>query len=617
MKITPNIKNNGSHVSHPVIFVGAGPGDPELITVKGQRALADADLVIYAGSLVPEAVLKWTKPGTKVLNSASMNLEEIVGEMEKAQRDGKRVVRLHTGDPSLYGAIFEQMAKLDKISIPYEVIPGVTAAFAAAAAMKIEYTMPEVSQTLILTRMAGRTPVPENEALESLAEHKASIAIYLSISMVDEVARILEKAYGKDATCAVVFRVSQPEEKIIFTHPGKLPDIVRKEKITSHALIIVSRVMDIDKNEVRFKSKLYDKDFSHGYRKKKKDKIALWAVTPKGAVLAKKISESMPDTELHLSDNLNINDIRVSYSERLSDAVSREFHAYSGHIFLMSTGIVMRLVSSHLKSKTTDPAVVVIDELGQHVISLVSGHIGGANELAIKVAVLTGAEPVITTATDVNDVPAIDVLAKQLNLFIENPEAIKKINMAFLNEKKIYLHDPYELLCGSIDSSYIYKDVNKEKNMGNKDISCVYIDDILADLSKQTLILRPGSLVAGIGCNSNTSMNEIKGFFGEVLEESKLAIASVIRIATINLKADEPGLIAFAEDLSLPIVFYEKEELNGAVGIKRPSAMVAKHTGAESVCEAAAILASNNGKLIVEKHSIRNVTVAIARISFT
>jgi len=600
-----------------VIFVGAGPGDPELITVKGQRALADADLVIYAGSLVPEAVLKWTKPETKILNSASMNLEEIVDEMEKAQRDGKRVVRLHTGDPSLYGAIFEQMAELDKKSISYNVIPGVTAAFAAAAAMQIEYTLPEVSQTLILTRVAGRTPVPENEALESLAEHKASMAIYLSISMVDEVARVLEKAYGKDATCAVIFRVSQPEEKIIFTHPGKLPEIVRKEKITSHALIIVSRVMDIDKNEVKFKSKLYDKDFSHGYRKKKNDKTALWAVTPKGAVLAKKIAESMPDSELHLSDNLNLNDIRASYFERMSDAVSREFHTYTGHIFIMSIGIIVRLISSHLKSKTTDPAVVVIDELGHHAISLVSGHIGGANELAIKVAGLTGGEPVITTATDINDVPAIDVLAKQLNLFIENPEAIKNINMAFLKEKKIYLYDPYELLCGSINQSYIYKDVSKEKIMGNKDIPCVYIDDILADLSKNTLVLRPGSLVAGIGCNRNTSMDEIKGFFKEVLKESKLAIASVRRIATINLKADEPGLIAFAEDMSLPIVFYEKEELNGAVGIKRPSAMVAKHTGAESVCEAAAILASNNGKLIVEKHSTRNATVAIARISFT
>ena len=617
MKTQSNTRNQDEYALHPVIFAGAGPGEPELITVKGQRALADADLVIYAGSLVPEAVLKWTKPGTRLLNSASMHLEEVIDETKKAQRDGKRVVRLHTGDPSLYGAIFEQMAELDKKSIPYKIIPGVTAAFAAAAAMQIEYTLPEVSQTLILTRMAGRTPVPETEALESLAEHKASMAIYLSISMVDEVARILEKAYGKNATCAVVFRVSQPEEKIIFTHPRNLPDIVKKEKITSHALIIVSKVMDIEKNKVKFKSKLYDKDFSHGYRKRKNEKIAIWALTPKGAAFAKKITESMTNAKLHLSASLETDDIPASYFKRLSDDVSREFHSYSGHIFIMSTGIVVRLISSCLQSKAMDPAVVVIDEIGRHVISLVSGHIGGANELAIKVAGLTGAEPVITTATDVNQVPAIDILAKQHNLFIENPGAIKDINMAFITGKKFYLHDPYKFLRKSISLSHILKDIKKDKIQGNKDIPSVFIDDVIVDLSKNTLILRPGSLVAGIGCNRNTSMNEIKGVFKEVLEESKLAIASVIRIATINLKADEPGLIAFAEDMSLPIVFYEKEELNRAVGIKRPSEMVAKHTGAESVCEAAAILASNNGKLIVEKHSTGNVTVAIARIYFT
>ena len=617
MKNRQKIQNQDEYALHPVIFAGAGPGDPELITVKGQQSLADADLVIYAGSLVPEAVLKWTKPETRLLNSASMHLDEIIDEIEKAYKRGKQVVRLHTGDPSLYGAILEQMAKLDKISIPYQVIPGVTAAFAAAASMQTEYTLPEISQTLILTRMAGRTPVPEKESLESLAKHKASMAIYLSISMIDEVAGIIEKAYGKNATCAVAFRVSQPEEKIIFSRPGDLPGIIKKEKITGQALIIVSRVMDIKKNEIKFKSKLYDKNFSHGFRKKKKEKIALWAVTSKGALLAKKIAESMPDSRLYLSDNLGLNDIRVSYFKRLSDAVSREFHAYSGHIFIMSTGIVMRLISSHLKSKITDPAVVVTDELGHHSISLVSGHIGGANELAIKVADLTGGEPVITTATDINDAPAIDVLAKQLNLFIENPEAIKNINMAFINGKKIFLHDPYDLLRGSIKPSYFYKDVDKEKNTVNKDMPCVYIDDILADLSKQTLILRPGSLVAGIGCNRNTDKDEIKNFLEEVLEESKLAMTGLARIATINLKADEPGLLALGEELKLPISFYDKKELHKVEGIVSPSDMVEKHTGVKSVCEAAAILASNNGKLIVKKHSTGNVTVAIARIPFT
>lgn len=251
----------------PVIFTGAGPGDPDLITVKGQRALQEADLVIYAGSLVPEAVLKWTRPESEIMNSASMNLEEIVSAMHKAHVAGKRVVRLHTGDPSLYGAIFEQMAELNKAGIPYQVIPGVTAAFAAAAAMGIEYTLPEISQTLILTRMAGRTPVPETEALESLAAHQASMAIYLSISLIEKVAAILTEAYGGDSVCAVAFRVSQPEERILYTRLKDLVQLVKAENITHQALIIVGKVLNVTPEGLKYKSRLYDKDFTHGYRK--------------------------------------------------------------------------------------------------------------------------------------------------------------------------------------------------------------------------------------------------------------------------------------------------------------------------------------------------------------
>jgi len=249
-----------------VLFVGAGPGDPELITVKGQKALMEADLVIYAGSLVPEALLQWTRSDIRTVSSASMHLEEILAEIQSAHADGKRVVRLHTGDPSLYGAVFEQMAELTERKIPYKIIPGVTAAFAAAAALGIEYTLPEISQTLILTRMAGRTPVPEKENLASLAKHQTSMAIYLSMSVIDEVAEILCDAYGENSTCAVVYRASQPEEKIILTPLKKLAARVVTEKITKHALIIVGKVLAINPGEIRYKSKLYDKKFKHECR---------------------------------------------------------------------------------------------------------------------------------------------------------------------------------------------------------------------------------------------------------------------------------------------------------------------------------------------------------------
>ena len=255
---------------HTIIFVGAGPGDPDLITVKGQKALAAADLVVYAGSLVPEAVLKWARPEAERINSAGMHLDQILAAMADAQRQGKRVVRLHTGDPSLYGAIYEQMAELERRDIPYEVIPGVTAAFAAAATLGIEFTLPEVSQTLILTRMAGRTPVPEAESLRALAAHRASMAIYLSMSLIGRVAEILQEAYGPSATCAVVYRASHPDEQVIVTQLKDLAQQVAAAGIERQAVILVGRVLDVGKDELKHKSKLYDREFEHGYRAGKK-----------------------------------------------------------------------------------------------------------------------------------------------------------------------------------------------------------------------------------------------------------------------------------------------------------------------------------------------------------
>jgi precorrin-4/cobalt-precorrin-4 C11-methyltransferase len=252
---------------HPVLFVGAGPGDPELITVKGRDALQAADVVVYAGSLVPLELLSWTRPGTPAVNSAAMPLEDIVSAMAQAHRSGKRVVRLHTGDPSLYGAVFEQIAELHKLGIPSRIIPGVTAAFAAAAALGIEYTLPDVAQTLILTRAEGRTPVPASENLASLAAHRASMAIYLSMGRIEEVAAVLAKEYGEHAPCAVVYQASQPGEKVIRTRLSELVGKVRDEGITRQALVIVGRVLEIGLNDLKAKSRLYDKDFEHGFRK--------------------------------------------------------------------------------------------------------------------------------------------------------------------------------------------------------------------------------------------------------------------------------------------------------------------------------------------------------------
>lgn len=251
---------------HPIVFCGAGPGDPELITVKGQKALGRADLVLYAGSLVPESVLAWAPPAARRVSSADLDLEGIVALMAEAYHAGRQVVRLHTGDPSLYGAIHEQMAALRARAIPFRIVPGVTAAFAAAAAMGIEYTLPEKTQTVILTRMAGRTPVPDKESLAALARHNASLVIYLSIAMAEEAAGILAGAYGPDAPCAIAYRVSHPGERIVRTRVADLAGAAREHGIQRLAVILVGPALEDDTALAALRSRLYDRSFTHGWR---------------------------------------------------------------------------------------------------------------------------------------------------------------------------------------------------------------------------------------------------------------------------------------------------------------------------------------------------------------
>lgn len=250
-----------------VYFVGAGPGEPELITVKGKRLLEEADIIIYAGSLINPEILKYAKKGAVVYDSASMNLEEIIKIMIESAEEGKIVVRLHTGDTSLYSAIAEQMAELKKADIDFEIIPGVSSASAAAASLNIEYTLPEITQTVIYTRIAGRTDVPEAEKLSSLAVHNATMVIFLSVQKIKEVVDELLKSYSTDTPAAVVYKASWKDERIV---KGLLKDIaakVKDEKINKTALIIVGKVLDKDILKIAKKSKLYDKGFEHEYRK--------------------------------------------------------------------------------------------------------------------------------------------------------------------------------------------------------------------------------------------------------------------------------------------------------------------------------------------------------------
>ena len=248
-----------------IYFVGAGSGAPDLITLRGQKLLQQADVIIYAGSLVNPALLEEKKPDCEVFNSAEMTLEEVMKVMKEAEQAGKMTVRLHTGDPCVYGAVREQMDLLEQEGIPYESCPGVSSFCGAAAALNLEYTLPDVSQSVIITRMAGRTPVPEKEEIESFAAHQATMVIFLSAGMLEELSERLTKGgYREDTPAALVYKATWPEEEARVCTVGTLAETGKKHGISKTALVIVGDVVTHSSYQ---RSRLYHPEFETEFRK--------------------------------------------------------------------------------------------------------------------------------------------------------------------------------------------------------------------------------------------------------------------------------------------------------------------------------------------------------------
>ena len=246
-----------------VYFIGAGPGAVDLITVRGKQKLEEADIVIYAGSLVNPELLQYTKENCKTYNSASMTLEDVIEVMVEGEKQHKMTVRLHTGDPCIYGAIREQMDLLDTHSIEYHIVPGVSSFIGAAAALKAELTLPDVSQTVILTRMEGRTPVPEKEEIAKLASHNATMVVFLTSTMLGKLSeRLIEGGYKSDTPAAIVYKATWPDEKVIITTVGEIEKSANENDIHKMALIMVGGFLG-SKYSL---SKLYDKTFTHEFR---------------------------------------------------------------------------------------------------------------------------------------------------------------------------------------------------------------------------------------------------------------------------------------------------------------------------------------------------------------
>jgi cobalt-precorrin 5A hydrolase len=344
--------------------------------------------------------------------------------------------------------------------------------------------------------------------------------------------------------------------------------------------------------------------------------IAIWTLTENGAQLGRRLNRHLDNGQLYVAASVYHPPMAAERFSRLRDAMVEHFRRYDAHVFIMATGIVVRTLVDLLRHKAEDPAVLVMDETGRHVISLLSGHLGGANALAQQIAALVGAEPVITTATDLSGVPAIDLIAHERGLHIENHQAIRLISAALLRHETIGLYDPHGCLRGALDDI----DVRSHSappggpdTTGLNGLPTVMVDDIQIDLPPEVLILRPASLFVGIGCNRGTPAHEIRELLVAVLAQHDLAAQSIAALASVDLKSDEAGLIAVADACGVPLHFYTREQLAQVDDIHRPSKIVEHHIGIPSVCEAAALLAAGSGKLIVPKQSTRNVTVAVAR----
>lgn len=246
-------------------FVGAGSGAPDLITIRGKKFLEEADVIIYAGSLVNPQLLDYAKEGCQIYNSAKMTLEEVLDMMREAEKAEKMTVRLHTGDPCLYGAIREQMDVLDEEGVSYDYCPGVSSFCGAASALNLEYTLPEVSQSVIITRMAGRTPVPEKESIESFAAHQATMVVFLSTGLLEELSkRLIEGGYSKDTPAAIVYKATWEDEKSFVCTVGTLAQTAKENQITKTALMIIGEAVAHSNYE---RSKLYDPGFTTEFRK--------------------------------------------------------------------------------------------------------------------------------------------------------------------------------------------------------------------------------------------------------------------------------------------------------------------------------------------------------------
>ncbi len=645
--------NNNEHkkveVENPTVaFVGAGPGADDLITVRGLRLLQNADLVLYAGSLVSTEHLQACKAECEFFDTASMNLEEQVLTMSTAAKAGKQVVRLHTGDPAMYGAINEQIKGLHAQGVATYIVPGVSSVFAAAAALGCELTAPDVSQSVVLTRTPGRTPMPEKEKASDFAKTGATLVFFLSTGKIAELMQDLmtEGEVQAQTPAVLVYRVSWPDERII---RGTVADIAQKcadAGIGRQALILVGNAL----GQHDTSSLLYDKSFSHGYRNTLVHEqfvgaCALYAFTQKGLSKAVEIATGLqlpttiyctyknsiiPEAQKH-SENLP--KVQIISGHDFDGILQEQWQNFAAHIFVCATGIAVRKVAKLLEHKSMDPAVIACPESGAHIISLTSGHLGGANRLSRRIARITGGQAVIGTATDGKNVVAFDELAAMENARIMNVDAIKTLNMALLHKKDVSFLGPQALyVTHYADNPHVHfvenlAQINTKYAViwcdGQNTLGHCHIHKHLQKEDVTYLKISSKALVLGMGCRKNMDSALFEAQVQKFLDENTINPKQIACFATCDVKTEEKAMLDLSQKWNIPLEFHAAADLNTVI-VPNPSVIVKEKLGTSSVCEASALLSagyatamnvSTRPRLYRQKKTLQDMTLAVAKIA--
>lgn len=665
--------------SGTVYFIGAGPGAPDLITVRGRDIIAQADLILYADSLVEESVAGLArKPEARIVGSSGLHLEQILALMVETAQTGGVVARIHSGDPALYGATHEQMAYLEDHAVPYEVVPGVTAAFAAAARLKVELTIPDLVQTIILTRTAGRTTMPAGEDLRALAAPGASLAIYLSISRIRHVVDDLLAGggYRPETPVAVFHKVTWPDESYLVGTLADIAEKVRAAGFTKHALILVSPALEasLKGSERRTSSHLYDKSYTHRFRKAEdfqrgkerreaqslpaglvagekhlgsrltRSETVVIAVTRRGSELAARLAGELKAdlkipvkhsgflvSDFGLKEQSKIENLavgtqaksKIAYPDSALAEVRRCWPRYGQLILVMPTGVAVRAIAPLLGHKASDPAVVCLDEAGQSVIPLLGGHQAGANDLVRRIAEITGGYAAITTASDVQGKPALDLLGQAEGWRIDPASALTHASASLVNDEAVGVYlDPAltalrsQLLEGLGQTDTItFVETLDELDVDAYAAGLIVSHRLLSDhhrhLLGKSVLYRPPVLIAGLGCKRGVPASELREALETTLSEAGLALESLTMLATVDLKADEVGLQEVAAALGVPLQIVESARLAQLEPAGFSPSAAQEKFDLPGVAEPCAMLVAG-GELLVPKRSFARCTVAVA-----